>query len=418
MNAALGTDMQTRRILILTVSYPPKNIVSSYRPAFLAKYLTRLGWDPFVVTSGHDGRGAEEDAAPTSALASESRVIRINAHERQSVTAKVCRRVKQFAFPERHPPKFAARSLAAANTLLANTAIHAIWATTPLWAPHWVAACASRTWGIPWIADFRDTLDQRLACRWYLRKWSMVREKRVLRTAAAIVTVSAPLAAGLSSRHGREVVVIPNGYDPEEDMPWVKPPEDVLSIAYTGRLFAHQNPASLFTAIERLVGSREIPTSEIRLEFYGTSRNSLASYLDAFSFPEIVRVHERRPRQEILRIQRESHILLVLPVPSEKGIYTAKVFEYLGARRPILCVPGDGGCVDALIQETGAGFVGHSPAAIARTLLQWYHELKTTGSVRWQGREAVVGKYSWDTHARKLDQILQEVIARNEAGRR
>jgi hypothetical protein len=35
----------------------------------------------------------------------------------------------------------------------------------------------------------------------------------------------------------------------------------------------------------------------------------------------------------------------------------AKVFEYFGARRPILCVPGDGGVVERLLGEAEAGVV-------------------------------------------------------------
>src|ERR1700737_1050978 len=39
-----------RRVLLIAFSYPPVEIVGSVRPAALAKYLLRFGWEPIVLT--------------------------------------------------------------------------------------------------------------------------------------------------------------------------------------------------------------------------------------------------------------------------------------------------------------------------------------------------------------------------------
>ena len=39
-----------RRVLLIAFDYPPSETVGSVRPAALAKYLPRFGWEPFVLT--------------------------------------------------------------------------------------------------------------------------------------------------------------------------------------------------------------------------------------------------------------------------------------------------------------------------------------------------------------------------------
>jgi glycosyltransferase involved in cell wall biosynthesis len=66
------------------------------------------------------------------------------------------------------------------------------------------------------------------------------------------------------------------------------------------------------------------------------------------------------PRREALALQRDSEALLLL-VPEANGrgraVLTAKLFEYLAARRPIVAaVPPDGEAAE-LVRSAGAGIV-------------------------------------------------------------
>lgn len=59
-----------------------------------------------------------------------------------------------------------------------------------------------------------------------------------------------------------------------------------------------------------------------------------------YALQSIVQVHDSIPYKEALRAQREADVLLLLlwNDPREKGIYTGKLFEYIGAGRPILAI--------------------------------------------------------------------------------
>ena len=115
------------------------------------------------------------------------------------------------------------------------------------------------------------------------------------------------------------------------------------------------------------------------------------------------------PRQLALEKQRESQLLLLLDWddPQEKGVYTGKIFEYFGARRPILATGGSRDDVVArLLDETQAGMHAPTVEDIKNVLEEIYREYKLKGEVVYKGKESEINKYSHRDMARKFAEIL------------
>jgi glycosyltransferase involved in cell wall biosynthesis len=76
---------------------------------------------------------------------------------------------------------------------------------------------------------------------------------------------------------------------------------------------------------------------------------------------------------DAVRLQCGADILLMLQWdnPSEAGNLPGKLFEYLGARRPVLALGYDGGEMARIIRERGAGLFANDPQEIARQLRGW-----------------------------------------------
>ena len=74
------------------------------------------------------------------------------------------------------------------------------------------------------------------------------------------------------------------------------------------------------------------------------------------------------------KIQIRACNLLHLAHGGQKGIMTGKIFEYLGARRPILFILGDNDCEDALLKEIQAGVICRNTEEAAAQLLRWYRQ--------------------------------------------
>ena len=128
----------------------------------------------------------------------------------------------------------------------------------------------------------------------------------------------------------------------------------------------------------------------------------------------VVETPEWAPQDQVRRAQRRSQALLLLHWGGEReaGIYTAKLFEYLAARRPILQLGGPRGVITRLLDETGAGLHVTTPEGLEAVLLGWWREIADEGRVRWRGDPESIARYSHRRMAREFAGLLDRVSAR------
>ena len=110
-------------------------------------------------------------------------------------------------------------------------------------------------------------------------------------------------------------------------------------------------------------------------------------------------------------MQQNSTVLLLFTHPHEKGVLTGKVFDYLGAGRPILAVPDDHGDVTALLRRTGAGVTASTVEEITQVLATWYNQWKAGGHIELTRNPDEIQRYSRRNQARRLAGILEEIGA-------
>jgi hypothetical protein len=93
---------------------------------------------------------------------------------------------------------------------------------------------------VPWVGELRDLWTDNHyytfpTWRRVLETWI---ERRTLRTAAGLVTVSEPLAQMLRLRYDMPVCVVLNGFDPADYPPVQRlQPDRFLRIVYTGNVY-------------------------------------------------------------------------------------------------------------------------------------------------------------------------------------
>jgi glycosyltransferase involved in cell wall biosynthesis len=192
----------------------------------------------------------------------------------------------------------------------------------------------------------------------------------------------------LLARHRRAIHVITNGYDPEEYDCLTTHRLDNFTITYTGHFHHHhRDPALLFDALKVLSERSKIILDDISVCFFGEVPQELDRVLSAYNLRRIVKTHAWAPRKDTLQLQRNAHILLHLSHANEQGILTGKLFEYLGARRPILSIPGDKRVLDELLQRAAAGRSYGSVEEVAAYVYELYQQWQQTGQVTCLGDE-------------------------------
>ena len=228
-----------------------------------------------------------------------------------------------------------------------------------------------------------------------------------------LVTVSDPLAEVLRAKYGLPTEVVLNGFDAEDFSSAnasTSCPEQ-LRIVYTGMIYeGRRDPAPLFEAIRRLGPAG----ANVRVEFYGRYLDVARQLAARYDIGDRVEIRGNVPYRESLTIQQSADILLLLlwDDPRERGVYTGKLFEYLGSRRPILTLGAKDNVAAALVARRGAGYVSNDPSAIARRLETWLEEKRERGGVAAPPSEARFG-LSREDQTRRLERFLLDTPGTN-----
>jgi len=250
-------------------------------------------------------------------------------------------------------------------------------------------------------------------------------ERRALHGADVLVGVSAPIARYLGELHGKTTVCIPSGFDWEGHPESVPLTED-FTLTYTGHIYpGRRDPSELFKALVLLRHESPQLLERFQCRFVGgNSRGILAPLVHALDLDDVVSFLPQVSRDESRKLQSESTALLLLNWndPRDEGTYSGKLFEYLGARRPILAVSTYvHGSAAKLIRQSGCGVVANAAEDIKGVLSKWMQEWQTHSSILTNFRpdETVLARYTWRNQARELAAVFDQVVdSRSDTGRR
>lgn len=381
------------KVLIVSYYFAPYNTIGAVRVSKLAKYWTRQGHDVKVLTAKNvplletlpleiaqeniiDTPWFNVDFIPELLFGGKAKVAKRGYPTSNSLANKLKLAYKTiFNFPDSQIGWYP-YALRYAKKLLQDWKPDFIYASATPFTSLIVAKSLSSTYQIPWFAELRDLwVDNHYHSYPKVRRFIEEKlEKQILSTATGLITVSQPLADKLRQKYSLPIAVILNGFDSEdfpEDMKEQFFDLNYLNIVYTGTIqLGYQDPSPLFAALASLGTEAE----KVRIHFYGRlSENTISQIAGQYKIGCLVKVHSPVAYGEALQIQIQADILLLLLYndPAEKGVYTGKLFEYIGARRPILGIGTSDGVAAELIEQREIGFVLNEPSQIATKLQYW-----------------------------------------------
>lgn len=424
-----------KKVLIVGYFWPYRP--GSRRILGLTKYITEFGWQPVILTAPLYEKPEPQfrviETPSRDVLSFWKKLLGINpeqdlrgqvkkrfgaASKRSPLIDFVLTRLGEIANYPDSEKGWKPFAIKAGGELLQNEDIDTMISVWPV-TSHFIARELKIKYKIPWLADFPDLWSQNHNYSYSsLRKALDIRlERKILAQADALVAVSQPWAEKLRALHeGKPAYTITHGFDPEEVN---DPPAELaakFTITYTGTIYTgKQEPSKLFAALRDLISDEAIDLKEIEVRFYGRKHDWLDKEIEQHGLSSIVKQYGIIPRYTAVEKQRESQLLLLLDWDNsqEKGVYTGKIFEYFGARRPILTTGGvAGNVVDVLLGKTKVGIHAPTVEGIKAALIEFYKEYKLTGKIAYNGLEAEINKYTYREMARKFADILDHLIGK------
>ena len=241
-------------------------------------------------------------------------------------------------------------------------------------------------------------------------------EKKVINKADVITTVSEPLSEEMQVEYSSiPVYTIYNGY--ERLLTPKKKKGKKIKISYLGTIYPQrQKPLLLLLlAIKELILEGKLTFEEISVDFYGYKHrmgNIEAIVEKDEIFKKFVKIHDIVSREESLKIQNESHLLLLLEWADAKtkGILTGKLFEYLASGTPIISVGQDSSfAASKIIKDARAGFVcGMDIKCIKNAIMA----IKT-GKYVYAPNYEIIKEYSRENQAKRMWKIVRKLVEKN-----
>jgi glycosyltransferase involved in cell wall biosynthesis len=262
----------------------------------------------------------------------------------------------------------------------------AVLSTAPPITGHFVARSIARRLRLPWVADYRD-LWSGPPTAYFVRNLGPIEralgyflERRLVRAASAVTTTTDAHRQGLIDAFGRkDAVVIANACDLEvwNSIPDVQPAR--FELCYAGAIHEGlRTPEPLFAAVARLRQAGHPAGLHARLQFYGSNAQLVFDAAARHGISDSVVVHGEVERMAAMEAQRRAAVLVLLlhtegtPDPIEDGNVGSKIFEYIGARRPVLAIGSKGSAGLQLVERLGIGRCAFDVESCADSLDQCY----------------------------------------------
>jgi hypothetical protein len=107
----------------------------------------------------------------------------------------------------------------------------------------------------------------------------------------------------------------------------------------------------------------------------------------------------------------QSAIALILNNPGSAespihGVLTTKVYEAIGAEKPLLCIPADHDCLEELVKQTRTGLSSDDMEEIKSFILDKYAEWKTNGFTHQPVDPDVKRLFTRQYQAQQFEQLL------------
>ena len=361
--------------LMIAFHFPPLAGSSGIqRTLRFVQHLPKSGWTPLVLSASLHAYGRTspdlDNEIPAGTVV--RRAFALDTARHLSVRGRY---VDAMARPDRWVSwRFAA--VRAGLKMVSEFRPAVIWSTYPIATAHLIGAEISRRSGVPWVADFRDPMAQ----DGYPpdpKTWAhfkAIEETAVHRAACCMFTT--PGAARMYRQRypdaAQRIVVLENGYDEESfvevqaaavGMQPLNP--GFTTLLHSGIVYpSERDPTQLFVALRQMKEAGDFRESRLKVRFRAAVHDDLlAALADQHQVQDCIEICPPVAYKAALREMLQADALLVMQAANCNEQIPAKIYEYLRAHRPIVCLSDRRGDTAGVLRDAGIDTVADIDSA-------------------------------------------------------
>ena len=387
-----------RKVLIIAYYFPPMGLSGVQRTVKFAKYLPQFGWQPTVLTVNPTGYYALDESLLKEVEEAGVEIVRTNSLDANRLFRKKgvvkmpserIRKVLQFLGDTFFIPDtkigWKRRAVRKAKEILQREQFDLLFATAPPHTDFLIGTALKKETKIPLVVDYRDSWLQ-YPYKYFptpLHRYLHYRlEKRVLKAADRVLVTHRRVKENLLKRHRslqyHDVTILSQGYDPTDFN--VKPSERQqmplrMRITHTGTFYGGRNPSTILRALKNVLERHTQLRGRIEINFIGNIRGEDQHLVKTLGLQnDVIFQGYLEHKESVQQILSSDVLWFVLDNDYQTP---GKLYEYFGARKPILASIVDG-YTKQLIQETQASVCipVHDLAAHEKALVEYFREFE------------------------------------------
>jgi len=387
---------ESRRVLIVAYYFPPFGLSGVQRTLKFVKYLPQFGWEPTVLTVDPVGYVAHDESLLEDLSSTEVRIVRTGAAGPGKLFAN-----REVKLPSERMRKFLSRvsdtffipdnkigwkhqAVARGMELHGEKPFDLLFATAPPFTDFLIGEVLKKYTSLPLVFDYRDPWVE-YPFKFFptpYHKWrNIVLERRALRASSHVVTTNRRVKELLIQRHPflthHDIDIIPQGFDPDDFTSLEKPEKRAtgrMRITYAGIFWEDRVPDYFLQALHDVFIEREDIRGNIEARFIGHFRDENMTRVRQLHLEEAVTVTGYLAHRACVQELVESDVLWMI-VGDDLGS-PGKVYEYIGAGKPILgCVP-EGFLKNTILEAAGVVVPPKDVQGIKRAIIELYEKFR------------------------------------------
>lgn len=239
-----------------------------------------------------------------------------------------------------------------------------------------------KKYNLKWLADYRDAWstseindNSSSVFRKLIHKLDTYFEKKWVSTAFAVTASSGPIGKSIENLTGTKSYPLYNGIAFEDFDNVTSEKLPVFTVAYIGTLYDGQKIEFFCDAFKTFID--ETPDAKTKLlfpglAFFGDQESRVNTALKGYE--SYFKCSERIPREEILKLEKNAHLLLHVAWQGYNGIIASKIYEYIASGTKILVAPSDNGAIEGIVNDSKCGISISDKAEIVAHLKTEYQK--------------------------------------------
>ncbi len=436
--------MHRKKVLIITYYWPPASSPGVYRFLKFTRYLRDFGWEPIILTV-KNGSYPSIDYTLLHEIPDDLTIYHSSTIEPFAIYKKLTgKKGKSIPVGISYNPKekgvlkkimfyiranyfipdarkgwtfFAKRK---AKKIIQRENIDAVITTGPPHSTHLTGLYLKKTFGIPWIADFRDPWTTIYYNETFPRTKKTNEkdyrlESKVLKQADVVTVVCNGLKQEFEDRT-QKIEVIYNGFD-QREMPEKKEyPTNNFNIDYIGNFLASENIPMIWEALKELQEVHKTLKEDVQITITGNIDPVVNKTIQQYGIGDMINTQSFIPHVEALKKMTQSNLLLFV-VPDSKNnhlIITGKLFEYLASQTPILAIGPPQGEAGVILSENKRDqMIDYTEKELfKKILLKHYHHWINNDKKAEKSVNTNLYPYTREGLTKQLSELLNQLTKR------